>query len=221
MAFPRETEAQIRRTVLDICQEQTRKILYAARELTNMVFALSESQPNYKEMEEHLFKIVKLKDEAAQQKNLLLVELAESGMLLINREDFLRLAVQISDIADYCEGAAYRIVYVTKKKMDISDEIKTSLYNMGKNVLKTVTNLREMIFSLAFSRQKALDMAKNVEIAEYVVDELFRDTEIKIIDSNMSCSSIILLKDLAQFLEDIADKVDDAKDSTRILALGV
>lgn len=221
MAFPRETEAQIRRTVLDICQEQTRKVLDATRELTNMVFALSEKNPNYKEVEEHLFKITKLKDEAAQQKNLLLVELAESGMLLMNREDFLRLSVQISEIADRCEGGAYRIAYVIKKKIDISEDIRNSLMNMGKNVLKTVTNLREMIFSLAFSRQKALDLAKNVEIAEYVVDELFRETEMKIIDSNMNFSSIILLKDLTQFLEDIADKAEDAKDSTRVLALGV
>lgn len=196
-----------------------RKVLDAVRELINMVSTLSES--SYKETEEQVFKIVQLKEEAAQQKNLLLVELAESGMLLLNREDFLRLAVQIGEIADYCEGAAYRIAYITKRKMKISDEIKTSLFSMGKNVLKTVTNLRETMFSLAFSRQRALDLAKNVEIAEYAVDELFRETEIKIIDSDMDCRSMILLKDLAQFLEDIADKAEDAKDSTRILALGV
>lgn len=196
-----------------------RKVLDAVRELINMVSTLSES--SYKETEEQVFKIVQLKEEATQQKNLLLVELAESGMLLLNREDFLRLAVQIGEIADYCEGAAYRITYITKRKMKISDEIKTSLFSMGKNVLKTVTNLRETMFSLAFSRQRALDLAKNVEIAEYAVDELFRETEIKIIDSDMDYRSMILLKDLAQFLEDIADKAEDAKDSTRILALGV
>ena len=37
MAFPRETEAQIRRSVLDTEQEQIRRILDATRELTNMV----------------------------------------------------------------------------------------------------------------------------------------------------------------------------------------
>lgn len=204
---------------LDVCQEQTRKVLDAVRELTNMVSDLSES--NSTNAEEYLYRITKLKEEAIEQKRLLLEELASSGMLLLNREDFLRLAVHIGEIADYCEGAAHRVTYIVKKDMVISDEIKSSLFTLAKNVLKTMTNLREAIFSLAYSRQRALELAKNVELAEYVVDELFRATELMILDSEMECRSIIILKDLAQFLEDIADKAEDAIDSTRILALGV
>lgn len=219
MAFPRETEDQIRRTALNFCQEQMRRVLNAVRELTNLTQDFSEL--NYANTEKHIFEITRLKDEAAEQKRLLLAELAESGMLLLNREDFLRLAVQIGEIVDYCEGAAYRINYIIDREIEISTELRVSLFNISKNVLKTVTNLRETIFSLAYSRQRALDLARNVEIAEYAVDELFRETEIKIIDSDMNFKSIIVLKDFAQFLEDIADKAEDAIDSTRILALGV
>ncbi|MFH0748579.1 MAG: DUF47 family protein [Candidatus Bathyarchaeota archaeon] len=219
MAFPRETEAQARRTALEICQEQIRKALEAVREVTNMVADFSERK--YKDMDSYLFKITKLKEEDVKQKKALLGELAKSGMLLINREDFVRLSVQIGEIGDYCEGAAHRITYASTREMDISDEVRSLLFNMSKNVLKTVTNLRETIFSLAYSRQKAIDLASSVEIAEYAVDELFRETEIKIMDSDMDCGSMIILKDLAQLLEDIADKAEDAIDSTRILALGV
>jgi predicted phosphate transport protein (TIGR00153 family) len=219
LAFPRQNEAQIRRTALAICQEQIRRTLEAIRELTNMIYDFSES--NYKGVDEYLLNIMKLKEEAVEQKRLLLGELANSGMLLLNREDFLRLAVQIGEIADYCEGAAHRIAYISGRDMKISADIRVSMFNLSKNVLRTVTNLRETIFSLAFSRQKALDLAKNVEIAEYAVDELYRETEHKIIDSDMNFTSVILLRDLAQFLEDIADKAEDAIDSTRILALGV
>jgi predicted phosphate transport protein (TIGR00153 family) len=196
-----------------------RRVLNAVRELTNLIQDFSEL--NYENTEKRIFEITKFKDEAAEQKRLLLAELAESGMLLLNREDFLRLAVHIGEIVDYCEGAAYRINYIIKRKITIDSELRISLFNISKNVLKTVTNLRETIFSLAYSRQRALDLAKNVEIAEYAVDELFRETEIKIIDSEMDFKSIIIMKDLAQFLEDIADKAEDAIDSTRILALGV
>jgi predicted phosphate transport protein (TIGR00153 family) len=196
-----------------------RRVLNAVRELTNLIQDFSEL--NYANTEKRIFEITRLKDEAAEQKRLLLAELAESGMLLLNREDFLRLAVQIGEIVDYCEGAAYRIFFNDTATTEIYTELRVSLFNICKNVLKTVTNLRETIFSLAYSRQRALDLARNVEIAEYAVDELFRETEIKIIDSDMNFKSIIILKDLAQFLEDIADKAEDAIDSTRILALGV
>jgi uncharacterized protein Yka (UPF0111/DUF47 family) len=103
----------------------------------------------------------------------------------------------------------------------VADELREYLFNMSKNVLKTVTNLRETVLSLAYSRSRAIDMAKNVEIAEYAVDEIFREIEVLILDAGMNLRTTLILRDLAQFLEDIADKAEDAIDSTRILALGV
>jgi len=218
MTFPRETEWHIRRTILDICQDHIRKVLDAVRELTNMVFAFSKR--DFKNLDDHFSQIKRLKAEAAEQRQTLLGELANVGMLLLNREDFLRLAVQIGEIVDYCEGAAYRIIYMVSKKPTISDEIRGSLFNLSKNVLKTVTNLRETIFALNYGSSRTISMAKNVEIAEYVVDEIFRDIEVKIIDAKMDLGTTLILRDLVNFLEDIADKAEDASDSTRILALG-
>lgn len=219
MAFPRETEEQIRRTVLEICQDQIRRVLDVVRELTNMVSDFVEK--TYEEMPNHLEQIKTLKSEAAEHKRILLRELAESGMLLLNREDFLRLAVQLAEIVDFSEGAAYRLTYITERKLEVANELRKYLFNMSKNVLKTVTNLRETVLSLAYSRTRAIDMAKNVEIAEYAVDEIFREIEVMILDAGMNMRTTLILRDLAQFLEDIADKAEDAIDSTRILALGV
>lgn len=218
MTFPRETEGHILRTVHAICQDHIRKVVEAVRELTNMVFDLSEG--NLKNMDDHFEEIKKLKTEASEHRQTLLNELAEVGMLLLNREDFLRLIVQLGEIVDYCEGAAYRINYIVSKKLNVSDGIKTSLLNLSKNVLKTVSNLRETIFALNYGSSRIISLAKNVEIAEYIVDEIFREIEVKIIDANMDLGTTLILRDLVNFLEDIADKAEDASDSTRILALG-
>jgi len=170
VAFSRETEAHSRRMALDICQEQIRQTLNTVRELTNMVSDFSESK--YKDMDEYLFKIMKFKEEAVKQKRLLLSELARSGMLLTNREDFVRLSVYIVEIADFCEGVSHRINYLAKRKIDIVDEIRVDIFNICRNVLKTVTNLRETIFSLTYSREKAMMLAEGVDIAEYTVDDI-------------------------------------------------
>jgi len=220
LTFPRESEAQIRRMVLDICQDHIRKVLDSVRELSSMIQDFA-SNAGLGTMENHLAQIKRLKEEATEQKHILLNELAKVGMLIMNREDFLRLAVQVDEIVDYCEGAAYRVNTITKKKIKVQRDLSESLFNLSKNVLKTVTNLRETILSLAYSRSKAIDMAKNVEIAEYAVDEMFREVEIKILDAKLDLGTTLLLRDLAQLLEDIADKAEDAIDSTRILALGV
>jgi len=218
MTFPRETEGYILRTVHAICQDHIRKVVEAVRELTNMVFDLSEG--NLKNMDDHFVEIKKLKTEASEHRQTLLNELAEVGMLLLNREDFLRLIVQLGEIVDYCEGAAYRINYIVSKKLNVSDGIKTSLLNLSKNVLKTVSNLRETIFALNYGSSRIISLAKNVEIAECIIDEIFREMEVKIIDANMDLGTTLILRDLVNFLEDIADKAEDASDSTRILALG-
>ena len=220
MAFPIETEDQIRRNVLNICEDHIRRVLESVRELARMVDAFS-NHADFDTMETHLFQIKKLKDEATESKRQLLNELAETGMLLMNREDFMRLSVQINEIPDYCEGAAYRLNYMVKNKINIGADLHDALMNLSKNVLKTVTNLRKTILSLKYSRSKAIEMSKSVEIAEYAVDEIFRETEMKILDAGHSLGTTLILKDLAQFLEDIADKAEDAIDSTRVLALGV
>ena len=219
MAFPRETEAQIRRSVLDTEQEQIRRILDATRELTNMVSEYVEQDS--KNLESRMAQIKKLKVEAAEQKNALIHQLAESGMLLMNREDFLHLAVQVGEIVDLAEGASYRVSYITKHKVPVSQEMRQSLLSLSKNVLKTVTNLRETVLSLSYNRQKALEIARSVEIAEYAVDELYRELEFKIFESKLDTGTTLLLWSFAGLLEDMSDKAEDAIDSIRILALGV
>lgn len=219
MTYTRANENQIRRMILDICQDHLRKILEAVRILSKMMFDFTNAA-NLSVLEKHLVTIKKLKEEAGEQKRTLLNELAEVGMLLMNREDFLRFAVQVNEIAHLCEGAAYRIIGIKKRDIKIKNDLLESLYNLSKNVLKTVLNLRETILSLTYSRSKAIEMAKNVEIAKYVVDEMFRNIEAKIIDAELNLGATLLLRDLAQFLEDIADKAEDAIDSIRVLALG-
>lgn len=220
MVFPRETEDQIKRTVLNICQDHIRKVLESVRELVGMMDDLLKGE-NFEVMEKHLQQIKKLKEEATHQKRILLNEVADTGMLLMNREDFLRLAFNIDEIPDYSEGAAYRINHIVKKRVKVDKDLLELLMNLCKTVLKTVTNLRKTIFALKYSRSRAIEISRNVELAEYAADELFREVEMKIIDAELDLKSTLILMDLAQLLEDIADKAEDAIDSTRVLALGV
>jgi hypothetical protein len=56
LAFPRDNEEQIRRMVLDICQDHVRKVLDAVRELSSMVFDFA-SGSNSENIENHLAQI--------------------------------------------------------------------------------------------------------------------------------------------------------------------
>ena len=103
----------------------------------------------------------------------------------------------------------------------MSDELRNDLLNMGKNVLKEVTALRNTMLSLKFSRSRTIELAKGVEAAEYVVDEIYRNIDIKIIDTKMDINCKLFLREIVVVLEHIADVAEDAADSARILALSI
>jgi len=220
LAFPSETEEQIRRIVLDICQDHIRKILESVRELTLMMDDFA-NKTSLNSLEQRLLKIRQLKEEASELKRALLRELAETGILLISREDLMRLVNQMNDIADLSEEGAFRINAMNNRKITIEKELLNDLLNMAKNVLKAVNALRETVLSLKFSRDRTIDLAKNVEAAEYVVDEIYRNIDTKIIDMKMDISYKLFLREVSLVFENIADKAEDAIDSARILALSL
>jgi uncharacterized protein Yka (UPF0111/DUF47 family) len=63
-----------------------------------------------------------------------------------------------------------------------------------------------------------MEKAKDVEVAERIVDELYRELEIKLLSGKLEFPALILLRDILQLLEDSADKAEDAADAARILS---
>src|SRR5256886_16804592 len=107
MTFPVETEASIRRRILDICREQTRNIVEITRELALMTDSVGENKG--KDAKDHYQNMVKILDEFEGTKKKLLEEVASFGALLNNREDFIRLIFRIGEVADYAQGIGYRL----------------------------------------------------------------------------------------------------------------
>jgi uncharacterized protein Yka (UPF0111/DUF47 family) len=62
-------------------------------------------------------------------------------------------------------------------------------------------------------------MRSNVEAAEFTVDELYRDIGLKILDSKIDLRVMLILRDIIDLIEEIADRAEDAMDLTTILAL--
>jgi uncharacterized protein Yka (UPF0111/DUF47 family) len=66
-----------------------------------------------------------------------------------------------------------------------------------------------------------LEKAREVEIAEQAVDDLYRELEVKILNGNMEIPTLLLLRDVIALLEDAADKAEDASDAARIVAFAI
>ncbi|MEM2875485.1 MAG: DUF47 family protein [Candidatus Bathyarchaeia archaeon] len=217
MVFPVETEERIRRRVLSLSQDHIRMVVEATRKLHQLVDAFIKG--DLEAAENRYNELMKLDEEIVVARRSVFKELAEIGAILVSREDFVRFIILVSEIADLCEGAAFRLLETIKRGLPVNERIKMGLLKLSEGTLTTVFKLREMVLSLSYDSAKTLEKARDVENAEKMVDELYRSLGIEIINSDLKIPTILLLRDVCEFLEDIADKAEDASDAAGILSL--
>jgi uncharacterized protein Yka (UPF0111/DUF47 family) len=172
-----------------------------------------------KEMARQLFSEIRKGDEEViRARRMVSQELAEIGAILISREDFLRFTNLSSEIADFSEGTAYYLVEIMEHNWNVPSDIKKDLLKLSEAVFDTVLKLRETMMVLSYGSPKTLEKAKDVEIAERIVDDLYRELAIKVLSSKLDLPVLLLLRDVLQLLENSADKAEDAADAARILS---
>lgn len=216
MVFPVETEERVKRRALNVCQDHLRKVVEIARKVPQITESFTKGDKN---TARQLFvEIRKSEEEVDIARRMVSHELASIGAILISREDFLRFTNLTSEIADFCEGIAFRLVEILEKNWQVPKEIKEGLMKLSESVFEAVSKLRETAMTLSYGSTKTLEKAREVEVAEQAVDDLYRDLEVKIISSRIEIPVLLLLRDIIQLLEDAADKAEDASDAARVLS---
>jgi predicted phosphate transport protein (TIGR00153 family) len=216
MVFPVETEERVKRRALSVCQDHLRRVMDISRKISQMVDFFVKGDKN--SARDLLADIKKSEEDVDVARRAVSRELAEIGAILLNREDFLRFTNLTSEIADFCEGVAFRLLEIMEKGWKVPTDIKEGLVKLSDAVFETVSKLRETTMTLNYGSSKALEKAREVETAERIVDDLYGELEVMIINSNMEIPPMLLLRDVVQILEDAADKAEDASDAARILA---
>lgn len=216
LVLPAETEERVKRRALNACQENLRKVLDLARKVPQLADCFLKGE---KERAKQLFNEIRSgEDDVIKARRLVSQELAEIGAILTSREDFLRFTNLTSEIADFSEGVAFRLVEIMEHNWNVPMDLKKDLLKLSEAVLESVLKLRETMMVLIYGSSKTLDKAKDVEVAERNVDELYRKLEIKLLSSKLDLPAMILLRDVLQLLEDSADKAEDAADAARVIS---
>jgi len=216
LVLPAETEERVKRRALSACQDNLRKVVDVSRKIPQIVEHFASGD---KENARKLFSEIKAgQEEVIKARRIVSQELAEIGAILIAREDFLRFTNLSSEIADFSEGIAYYLVEIMEHNWVISPDIKKDLLKLSLAVLDSVLKLRETMLVLTYGSQKTLERAKDVEIAERIVDEIYRSLTIKVLSGKLDVPVTFLLRDVLQLLENSADKAEDAADAARVIS---
>jgi predicted phosphate transport protein (TIGR00153 family) len=219
MVFPVETEERVKRRALTISQDHLRKVVEITRKVPQLVDDFVKG--NKASLRQLHAEIRKSEEEVDIARRGVAQELAEIGAILISREDFLRFTNLSSEIADFCEGIAFRLSEIIERGYKVPSDIKKGLSKLSDAMLESVLKLRETVMTLNYGSAKASEKAREVEVAERAVDDLYRELEVKLLSSQIEIPALLLLRDVLQLMEDVADKAEDAADAARILAFAI
>jgi len=216
LVLPAETEQRLKRRALNACQDNLRKVVNVTRKIPQLVEHFLKGD---KDSARQLFsEIRKGEEEVIMARRMVSQELAEIGAILISREDYLRFTNLSSEIADFSEGIAYYLIEIMEYNWNVPGDIKRDLLALSEAVFDAVLKLRETMMVLNYGSAKTLEKAKDVEIAERIVDDLYRALSIKVLSSKLDLPVLLLMRDVLQLLENSADKAEDAADTARILS---
>jgi len=217
VTFPLEAEATIRRRMLTICQDHARAVVDVVRELTMMIDSIAEEKA--KNAREHYENMLKLLETTNKLKTSLLEEVASVGSLLISREGFLRLIFELERIADYAEAVGYRLESMMQGKWKIEHKFMKEVSELMSMVLDEMTKVRETMISLGFNPDRAIEASKAVEEAEKKIDAKHRSIDLEVLSSKLPVQAILLIRDVLDRLESIADTGVNVIDMIRVLAI--
>jgi uncharacterized protein len=213
-----ELEVQAKRKALAVLQDEITRILNSARDLSTLTTSLIKGDD--KDIQQCLERMRNTEEEVENLRRKITREVAEIGSLMANREDILRTAYIIDDIAGYISGVAFRLANMkasTLKKASFDDDMK-QLVGM---VVDTIFKLNEMARALSINPANAIDIAQEVQKMERQVDAKYRAVIVKALNEFSATKDLLLLKDAVEGIEGMVDKCQEASDSFTILALSM
>ena len=216
--LPSDMVLRGRTAILRACQSYVQKVVNMARLTLDIVDCFRKWD---KDGAEQLFiRMRELEDLLHEDRGRIIESLASAGAMLPCRDDVMRFLYQISEIADFYEGAVFRMIQLMKGQK-IPEKLRESIAKLADEVGRIVEKLHEVAMALTMNPAAARTLISEVETLEREIDMLYREIEMKILEENLKLKTIFLARDVVKFFEDAADKVLDAADTARILAMAL
>jgi predicted phosphate transport protein (TIGR00153 family) len=213
-----ELELQAKRKALAVLHDEINRILNSARELSALSASLIGG--DVKDIQASLERMRTAEEEVENLRRKITREVAEIGSLMVYREDVLRTAYLMDDIAGYISGVAFRLanMKITSLKKGKFDEDLKQLVGM---VVDAIFKLNEMARALSINPGSTIEIAQDVQKLERQVDARYRSIIIKALNEISVTKDLLLFKDAIEGIEGMADKCQEASDSLTILALSM
>jgi uncharacterized protein len=213
-----ELELQAKRKALAVLHDEINRILNSARDLSTLFACIIKGEE--KDVQLCLEHMMNTEVVIENLRRKITREVAEIGSLMVSREDVLRTAYIVDDIAGIITGIGFRLsnIKISSLKKGKFDEDLGQLIGM---VVDAIFKLNEMARALSINPASTIELGQEVQKLERQVDAKYRSIIIRALNELPITKDILLLKDAVEGVEAMADKSQEASDSITILALSM
>jgi predicted phosphate transport protein (TIGR00153 family) len=164
-------------------------------------------------------KLSKVEHEIDELRRTVFEELTRGSLLSKDREDIMHLVKRLDEMADHVKDASRAVILLLEAT--VLKELWEQFAQTAKDLVVCATTLRKAIENLGTNPEKAMELAKQIDKIEGQVDEKYVKSKAMLLkhSEEMDAATIMLLKDLIEEMEHVADSCDDTADYVRILTV--
>jgi len=213
-----ELEVQAKRKAIAVLQDEINRILNAARGLSvlpNMMVKKDKSG-----VKNTLEQISSIEEEVENLRRKITRDVSDVGGLIINRDNLLNTAYTMDEIAGYITGIAFKLSNIKGTTLKNSD-LNKQLTELIELVVDEIYKLNEIIRSLNTNSNKSIELAQETQKIEREIDIKYRKMTITVLNDITNTKELLLMKDVIEGIEEMADKCQEVSDSFILLALSL
>lgn len=203
--------------VLELADKQMILAIDTVVELEKSINAASKG--NKQKTLKSFKKLSKIEHEIDGLRRIVFEELTRGSLQSKDREDIMHLVKRLDEMADHVKDASRAVVLLVE--VEVPKEMWDQFGKTAKNLVECATTLRESIEQLGTNPKKAMELAKQIDEIEGEVDEKYLESKTMLLkhSKEIDAATILILKDLIEEMEHVADSCDDTADYVRILTV--
>ncbi|PVX26939.1 MAG: hypothetical protein CW716_04895 [Candidatus Bathyarchaeum sp.] len=174
---------------------------------------------NKEEAKASFEKLSTIEHEIDELRRMIFEELTRGSLRSKDREDIMHLVKRLDELADHVKDASRAVILLLEAY--VPKEMWKQFVKTAKDLVECATTLRKAIENLGTNPEKAMDLAKQIDVIEGKVDEKYLTSKAMLLrhSKETDAATIMLLKDLIEEMEHVADACDDTADYVRILTV--
>jgi len=203
--------------VLELADRQLALAIETVSELKSAITAASKK--NTEDAKKQLDRLFQTEEEIDNLRRTIFEESTRGSLPLNDREDLMHLVKRLDVMADHVKDSGRTVLLLLE--VNIPKEFWNAYEKMAKDLVECAIALRASIEKLGSDPAEARLLSMKVDDVEKKVDGEYLKIKGLLLksDRDVAPSSLLLLKDLVESMEYVADSCDDTADYVRILTI--